>query len=169
MLWEINWCIFCLILRGKILIKSLFHQYEMWSLFKRSHCVAFPHPYWWLLRMSPELWFLWLQGLECSDGAKKSLWWATCSSEVKLKKGLCELPSDLTVFITPLPAGDGGLEAKSCSALATPWSVACQAPLPWDSPDKNTGVDCHFLLQGIFPTQGSNQDLLHCWLSYFSP
>ena len=26
---------------------------------------------------------------------------------------------------------------------------------PWDSPGKNTGVDCYFLLQGIFPTQGS--------------
>ena len=26
----------------------------------------------------------------------------------------------------------------------------------WDSPDKNTGVGCCFLLQGIFPTQGSN-------------
>ena len=25
-----------------------------------------------------------------------------------------------------------------------------------------TGVDCHFLLQGIFPTQGSNPGLLHC-------
>ena len=24
---------------------------------------------------------------------------------------------------------------------------------PWDSPSKNTGVDCQFLLQGIFPTQ----------------
>ena len=32
---------------------------------------------------------------------------------------------------------------------------------PWDSPGKNTGVDCHFLLQGIFPTQGSNLCLLH--------
>ena len=27
---------------------------------------------------------------------------------------------------------------------------------PWDSPGKNTGVGCHFLLQGIFPTQESN-------------
>ena len=27
---------------------------------------------------------------------------------------------------------------------------------PWDFPGKNTGVGCHFLLQGIFPTQGSN-------------
>ena len=31
---------------------------------------------------------------------------------------------------------------------------------PWDSPGKNTGVGCHFLLQGIFPTQGSNPHLL---------
>ena len=31
-----------------------------------------------------------------------------------------------------------------------------------DSPGKNTGVDCHPLLQGIFPTQGSNPRLLHC-------
>ena len=27
---------------------------------------------------------------------------------------------------------------------------------PWDSPGKNTGVGCHSLLQGIFPTQGLN-------------
>ena len=32
----------------------------------------------------------------------------------------------------------------------------------WNSPGKNTGVDCHSLLQGIFPTQGSNPRLLHC-------
>ena len=30
---------------------------------------------------------------------------------------------------------------------------------PWDSPGTNTGVGCHFLLQGIFPTQGSNLGL----------
>ena len=33
---------------------------------------------------------------------------------------------------------------------------------PWDSPGKNTGVGCHALLQGIFPTQGPNPDLPHC-------
>ena len=33
---------------------------------------------------------------------------------------------------------------------------------PWDSPGKHTGVGCHSLLQGIFPTQGSNPGLLHC-------
>ena len=33
---------------------------------------------------------------------------------------------------------------------------------PWDSPGKNTGVGCHFLLQGIFPIQGSNPGFPHC-------
>ena len=33
---------------------------------------------------------------------------------------------------------------------------------PWDSPGKNTGVDCHNILQRIFPTQGLNPGLLHC-------
>ena len=35
-------------------------------------------------------------------------------------------------------------------------------PCPWNSPGKNTGVCSHSLLQGIFPTQGSNMGLLHC-------
>ena len=36
-----------------------------------------------------------------------------------------------------------------------------------DSPGKNTGVGCHALLQGIFPTQGQNPGLLHCkWILY---
>ena len=36
---------------------------------------------------------------------------------------------------------------------------------PWNFPGKNTGVSCHFLLQGIFPTQRSNPRLscLLCW------
>ena len=33
---------------------------------------------------------------------------------------------------------------------------------PWDFPGKNTVVGCHFLLQEIFPTQGSNLGLPHC-------
>ena len=32
----------------------------------------------------------------------------------------------------------------------------------WDSPGKNTGVDCHSLLQRIFLTQGWNLSLPHC-------
>ena len=32
---------------------------------------------------------------------------------------------------------------------------------PWDSPGKNAGVGCHFLLQGVFLIQRSNLQLLH--------
>ena len=34
---------------------------------------------------------------------------------------------------------------------------------PWNSPGQNTGVGSLSLLQGIFPTQGWNPGLLHCW------
>ena len=43
-----------------------------------------------------------------------------------------------------------------------PWTVTHQAPLSLEFPGKNTGVGSHSLLQGIFPTQGSNLSLLHC-------
>ena len=33
---------------------------------------------------------------------------------------------------------------------------------PWNSPGHNIGVGSLSLLQGIFPTQGSNPGLLHC-------
>ena len=46
--------------------------------------------------------------------------------------------------------------------FAVLWTIAHQAPLSMDSPGKNTGVGCHSLLQGIFPTQGLNPGLLHC-------
>ena len=32
----------------------------------------------------------------------------------------------------------------------------------WHFPGKNSGVGCHFFLQGILPTQGLNPSLLHC-------
>ena len=46
--------------------------------------------------------------------------------------------------------------------FVTPWAIARHAPLcPWDSPGKNTGMGCHFLLQGFFLTKRSNPCLLH--------
>ena len=51
---------------------------------------------------------------------------------------------------------------QSCPTLCDPIDGSPPGSRPWDSPGKNTGVGCHFLLQGIFPTQGSNPDLLHC-------
>ena len=45
--------------------------------------------------------------------------------------------------------------------FAVPWTVATELLCPWDFPGKNTGHCCHFLLQGIFLTQGSNLHLLY--------
>ena len=45
--------------------------------------------------------------------------------------------------------------------FVTPWIVARQAPLSMGFSSKDYGVGYHFLLQGIFPTQGLNQHLLH--------
>ena len=53
------------------------------------------------------------------------------------------------------------LSCFSCVQLfMTSWTVAYLVLCLWDSPGKNSEVGCHALLQGIFPTPGSNPRLL---------
>ena len=40
-----------------------------------------------------------------------------------------------------------------CRLFVILWTVAARLLCPWSSPGKNTGVGCHFLLQGIFLTR----------------
>ena len=55
-----------------------------------------------------------------------------------------------------------GVCAQSCLTLSETMNCSFQSPLSTgDFPDKNTGVGCYFLLQGIFPSQGLNPHLLH--------
>ena len=55
------------------------------------------------------------------------------------------------------------LVAQLCLTLCNPMDHSPQGPsVHGDAPCKNTGVGCHALLQGIFPTQGSNPGLPHC-------
>ena len=56
----------------------------------------------------------------------------------------------------------GDLVTKSCLTLATPWTEEPRVCSPWDSPGRNTGMGCHSLLQGIYPSQALNPGLLHC-------
>ena len=62
----------------------------------------------------------------------------------------------------------GMLVTPSCLSLCDrvdykPTRLLC----PCNIPGKNTGVGCHALLQGIFPTQGLNLGLPHCrWTLY---
>ena len=46
--------------------------------------------------------------------------------------------------------------SQSCLTLSDPEGFSCQAPLSMGFSTKNTAVGCHFLLQGIFLTQGLN-------------
>ena len=58
-----------------------------------------------------------------------------------------------------------GFVCAVCSVVSdsvTPWTVESTRLLClWDSPGKNTGVGCHFLLQGIFLTRELNLRLLY--------
>ena len=53
--------------------------------------------------------------------------------------------------------------AQSCPTLCDPMDCSLLgSSVHGIFPGKGTGVDCHFLFQGIFPTQGLNLGLLHC-------
>ena len=55
----------------------------------------------------------------------------------------------------------GGLVAKLCPTLVTPWTVARQAPLSMGFSREEYWSGLHSLFQGIFFTQESNPGLLH--------
>ena len=73
-----------------------------------------------------------------------------------------------TTFLKSLPLNPNLFDsvavpvAQSCPTLCDPTDYRTRLLCPWDSPGGNSAVGCHFLLQGIFPTQGSNPCLLHC-------
>ena len=70
------------------------------------------------------------------------------------------------------PCGHAEGTLLLCSVLSRPLRSHGLQPAgllcPGDSPGENPGAGCHFLLQGIFPTQGTNPHLLH-WQVNSSP
>ena len=67
-----------------------------------------------------------------------------------------------------LPSVSSGCGLGPCALLSRVWlcdPMDCSPPgssVHGDSPGQNSGVGCHALLQGIFPTQGLNPGLSHC-------
>ena len=56
------------------------------------------------------------------------------------------------------------LISQSCPTLFNPMDCSpLGSSVHGDSPGKDTGVGCHVLFQGIFPTQGLNPGLPHFW------
>ena len=83
----------------------------------------------------------------------------TCKSHVTTAKtGPCApFPPD------PRPGCVHANFLHSCPTLFDPMDYSTPgSSIHGDSPGKNAGVGCHPLLQGIFPTQGSNSGLPHC-------
>ena len=79
------------------------------------------------------------------------LWWGVGSSvqAVGGYRGVERKWESVSPSIVPAPLWPHGLQPA--------WLL-----WPWDFPGKDTGIGCYFLLQRIFPTQGSNPGLLHC-------
>ena len=84
--------------------------------------------------------------------------------------------ANFTMPVSPMYGGNGGFGNGFFGGDAAWWLIILLlfANNGWgngfgfgggmgscDSPGTNTGVSCHFLLQGIFPTQGLNPDLLY--------
>ena len=90
----------------------------------------------------------WLEHLACTFGLDSLGVWPSLSPVLVNFFSLCMCACILNCF-------------SHVRLHVTLWTAAHQAPRPWDSPGKNTGVGCCALLQGIFPAQGSNLCLLH--------
>ena len=68
-------------------------------------------------------------------------------------KGVCCQIQPTIAFVFSHSVVSDSCDPMDCS----PPGPSC----PWDPPGKNTGVGCHFHLQGIFPTQGWTRSPLH--------
>ena len=97
--------------------------------------------------------------------------WKPSVSRIKKLRKRRKYSTTIPSFLSPRFVSSGPsylkwcvcLVTRSCPTLCDP--VSCSPPgssVHGASPGKNAGVGCHFLLQGIFPTQGSNPGLPHC-------
>ena len=73
-------------------------------------------------------------------------------------------------MVLALAASQWEVKLLSCVwHFVIPWTVQfTRLPHPWNSPGKGTGVGCHFLLQGIFLTQGLNLTFPLCRQTLYS-
>ena len=102
----------------------------------------------------PRGWALWL-----------AYFWSSCSKCLKCWGQRVVGLSLQSAMLEPAALTGTMLCAEFSAVFDSLWAHGLQPSrflCPWDSPGKNKRVGWHALLQGIFPTQGSNPRLLHC-------
>ena len=163
---------------------SGFWPLELWDdkflLFKATQCVdIFPGQPSGMNTTANSKWGL-VNQVESNYGNGKTLDFCTCLHILYVSQALSSyyIPFKITFHV---PFTSGRLSSASLH-VGIPWvhiaSIAfCESEShsvmgvslrphglhsPWNSPGQNTGVGSLCLLQGIFPTQGSNPGLPHC-------
>ena len=95
----------------------------------------------------------------CLGLCYSKLMYFLCRGQTQRKLQFLPLPTSTltlthrTAHLVPVLAA---IQGHACSVMSNSLQ-----PHPWDSPGENTGMGCHFLLQGIFLIQGSNLSLWH--------
>ena len=165
--WELVgiWC-------RELGLGALWQPWEAGGRFRREGTYV----YLWLIHVD-----VWQKLTQCCKAIilqlKKNLRNNTKIKSFPLACGILSFPTrdytcaSCTGSLESLPLLRVRLVAQLCPTLCDP--MGCSPPgssVHADSPGKNTGVGCHFLLQGIFPTQGLNLHLLcflYCrWILY---
>ena len=122
---------------------TFFNHFSLFSKVSFSSCLD---------RKNKAPWFYHFQGFDAYVGWPASVLLSSLKAASRLKQLLQRVC---------LPRGRKERErkvtvAQSCPTLCDPMDY------PWNSPGQNAGVGSRSLLQGIFPTQGSNPGLPRC-------
>ena len=100
------------------------------------------------------LWIMWIQVLR--EQSSESISWSR-GQRNRIRWANTQVPVSLPGWRKVLKTLS---ESESCSVMSNSlWSHGLYSP--WNSPGQNTRVGSLSLLQGIFPTQGSNPGLPH--------
>ena len=144
----------------------------MWILWRQAPYSVFH----WLHRIAiwKSIYKAWYSGEGhkiCSQDASSESLGSTSTNPLTLDSTFfLRLLRGLGVSICKVLRTVSGISASSLSCLTLCDLMNSSSPgssVYGDSSGENTGVGCHALLQGIFPTQKSNADLPHCrWILY---
>ena len=84
-------------------------------------------------------------------------WWVMSVATSRIHSWVCSFIHSVSIW-----CGGGGVVSKPRLALCDPVDCSPSGFFVHGISQSRILVGCHFLLQGIFPTQGSNLPLLHC-------